>query len=84
MKSLRYILISVVIGGAFGAKAGAFLSTLLESQVPGDFIEFGFVAGSLSCAFVTAIFLIITSAGASQSTAIFWRPLRMTSIKSNH
>lgn len=63
MKNLRYILISVVIGGAFGAKAGAFLSTLFESQVPSAFIETGFVGGSLSCALVTAIFLIITSAG---------------------
>ena len=63
MKNLRFILISVVIGGAFGAKSGAFLSSLSESQVPGAFIETGFVAGSLCCAFVTAIFLIITSAG---------------------
>ncbi len=50
-----------MIGGAFGAKVGAFLSTILESPKPVDFIEFGFIIGSTICISITVLFLLIIS-----------------------
>ena len=66
MNNLRYILISMVLGGGFGAKIGAFIS-LNADQPNHDFINMGFISGLLLGVFAVAISLLISAINADLS-----------------
>lgn len=60
MKTIRKVLVGLIIGGAFGAKMGGYFATVLETNNQWLNIETGFLAGSfigitvaLATAFVT-------------------------------
>ena len=62
MNSLRSILVGIIIGGAFGAKAGAYLSILSQASNFGwSSIELGFLAGSGFGLVVSLVILFVRS-----------------------
>jgi len=46
MKNLRYILVGLIIGGAVGAKTGAYLADLSEISAIANYVESGFLFGA--------------------------------------
>lgn len=44
---IRKLLIGLILGGGFGAKLGAYLSTIITLSTPMNMIEIGFINGSL-------------------------------------
>ncbi len=62
MKNFRYLLAGTVAGGAFGAKIGGYLSTVLELSAAHNWIESGFVYGALTGMLTVTAFLIAFAA----------------------
>lgn len=58
MKNFRFLLIGAVVGGAFGAKIGGYLSNLLEVSTSSYWIESGFIYGMLGGTLTAVAFLV--------------------------
>lgn len=62
MNSLRSILVGIIVGGAFGAKVGAYLSIVSQASTFSWLsIELGFLAGSVFGLVVSFVILFVRS-----------------------
>ena len=61
MKLLRSLIIGIVLGGAFGAKVGAYLSQVLETTGSFQFVELGFALGATLGLTVSLIIWLMNS-----------------------
>lgn len=62
MKQLRFLIIGIVFGGAFGAKLSTYLTSLLDNSISLQFIEFGFLLGA-GIGLMISLIVKVTSAG---------------------
>lgn len=65
MKSIKSILVGLMIGGAFGAKLGAYLSTTVVFTTNWSLIELGFISGAF-CGAVLSLAVVLAKAGITQ------------------
>lgn len=79
MKTFRYIVVGLVLGGASGVKIGAYLSNLWNQSLTYDYIEAGFIYGSLAGSFSALIFLAAFALASLQRDANSFSANRMMS-----
>ena len=70
MHSLRKILVGLIIGGAFGARIGAYMHSIVEDAQLSMWssIEFGFLTGAAFGLVLALSILFIRSAGVTEKT----------------
>lgn len=61
MNYLRYIVAGIMVGGAFGAKAGQYISTLLVSESTFQWVEVSMFAG-LAIGFIVSVVIMVVLA----------------------
>lgn len=58
---LRFLIIGIVLGGAFGARLGAYFSEVLNQKETFQLVEYGFVLGASLGLFISLIIQVVSS-----------------------
>ncbi len=58
---IRFLIIGVVLGGAFGAKLGAYFSETFIQKETFQLVEYGFVLGASIGLFISLIIQVVSS-----------------------
>ena len=62
MKFVRFLIVGIVLGGAFGAKIGTYLTQILSDNVSFQLVESGFILGA-SLGFFTSLIIQLVNSG---------------------
>lgn len=84
MHNLKYLLSGIMLGGAFGAKAGEYLATLLNKANSFAWIESSLVFGCFAGLVVSAVLVSFFRASEKQSkvNGTYYRSQRESTVSS--
>ena len=80
MQNIKYLVTGIMVGGAFGAKLGEYLSTIMQQPNSFEWIESSMLLGSLIGLVLTLAIVAAVTAGTKKEDYSYYRSNEETTM----